>query len=269
MSAVINAARYDLGFYAGRIYGLMATSFVLVVLLLENSRLYARLIEAYANDRKNAVELRRLAILDPLTGIANRRAFEEALDQEWRRSLRHRTPLCLLMIDVDCFKRFNDTYGHVAGDRCLRVGGGDAGPQRQAGGRNGRPLWRRGIRGAPAANRHRRSASARAADVPGGARPRTSRIAGSSVASHVTFSVGVASALLVIASEGAAGPLLDDGAEAGTRHPSPTVLVKIADQALYRAKRAGRNRALSARADDVIEATRDQHGEQSHEAQAA
>src|SRR5216683_4671098 len=59
LSAVINAGRYDLGFYAGRIYGLMAASFVLVVLLLENSRLYARLIEAHAGDRRKAAELQR------------------------------------------------------------------------------------------------------------------------------------------------------------------------------------------------------------------
>ncbi len=132
LSAVLNAGRYDLGFYAGRIYGLMATSFVLVVLLLENSRLYARLIEAHASDRRKAAELQRLSVVDALTGIANRRAFDTALDLEWRRSLRHRTPLCLLMIDVDCFKRFNDAYGHVAGDQCLQL------PSPQALARNAR-----------------------------------------------------------------------------------------------------------------------------------
>lgn len=121
LSTVLNAGRFDLGFYAGRIYGLLATSFVLVVLLCESNALYALLIEAQKSDREKAAELRRLSTLDALTAICNRRGFDEALDKEWRRSLRRHTPLCLLMIDVDCFKRFNDTYGHVAGDQCLRA----------------------------------------------------------------------------------------------------------------------------------------------------
>ena len=80
-----------------------------------------QLIKLRDSDREKAEELRRLSTIDPLTGIANRRAFEDALDQEWRRMMRHGTTLSLLMIDVDCFKRFNDAYGHVAGDQCLRA----------------------------------------------------------------------------------------------------------------------------------------------------
>lgn len=63
--------------------------------------------------------LRRLSLLDGLTGIANRRHFDEKLQQEIKRSLRHETPLSLLMVDIDHFKRYNDTYGHQAGDDCL------------------------------------------------------------------------------------------------------------------------------------------------------
>ena len=121
LSAVFNAGRYDLGFYAGRIYGLLAASFVLVVLLHEHGKLYVQLIKLRDSDREKADELRRLSTVDPLTGVANRRAFEDALGQEWRRMMRHGTTLSLLMVDVDCFKHFNDAYGHVAGDRCLRT----------------------------------------------------------------------------------------------------------------------------------------------------
>jgi diguanylate cyclase (GGDEF)-like protein/PAS domain S-box-containing protein len=61
-----------------------------------------------------------LASLDGLTGIANRRRFDERFKEEWSRACRENTPLSLLMIDVDHFKKFNDRYGHQAGDRCLQ-----------------------------------------------------------------------------------------------------------------------------------------------------
>ena len=65
-------------------------------------------------------EVEKLAVVDPLTGIANRRRFDEYLKTEWRRAMRERRPLSMLLVDVDLFKLYNDTYGHVRGDICLK-----------------------------------------------------------------------------------------------------------------------------------------------------
>ena len=77
---------------------------------------------------RNHLELKRrgdilkgLSHLDGLTGIANRRRFDEMLEREWRRCRRNAKPLSLLMMDVDFFKRYNDHYGHIAGDDCLKA----------------------------------------------------------------------------------------------------------------------------------------------------
>lgn len=73
-------------------------------------------------DLKKALDrLQQLAFTDPLTGIGNRRHFEDYLEHEWRRALRGRHWLTLALLDVDYFKRFNDRYGHAAGDECLRA----------------------------------------------------------------------------------------------------------------------------------------------------
>ncbi len=72
-----------------------------------------QLAEAY-----RAVE--ELAITDALTGLANRRRFDQYLTTEWRRGMRERAPLSLVLIDADLFKSYNDTYGHLRGDNCLK-----------------------------------------------------------------------------------------------------------------------------------------------------
>ncbi len=65
-------------------------------------------------------ELEKLTLRDPLTGLANRRCFDSALDLAWKRAKRNGSSIALIMVDVDYFKLFNDTYGHLAGDECLR-----------------------------------------------------------------------------------------------------------------------------------------------------
>lgn len=76
---------------------------------------------------KNHLELKRqrdllvnISLTDVLTGIPNRRRFDELLELEWKRAVRSGAMLSLLMIDIDCFKQYNDTYGHVSGDECLK-----------------------------------------------------------------------------------------------------------------------------------------------------
>lgn len=76
---------------------------------------------------RNHLELKRyrdflenLSATDGLTGVANRRRFDEVLDREWRRAARTGSTISLLMMDIDCFKAYNDHYGHVAGDEVLR-----------------------------------------------------------------------------------------------------------------------------------------------------
>jgi diguanylate cyclase (GGDEF)-like protein len=84
----------------------------------------ARKLAAREEELRIANEhLEELASLDGLTGLANRRGFDRELDQAWRRADELRQPLALMMIDIDHFKLFNDRYGHVQGDACLRAVG--------------------------------------------------------------------------------------------------------------------------------------------------
>lgn len=63
--------------------------------------------------------LEHISMADPLTGVGNRRSFDQLLDSEWRRAAREHRPLSLILLDLDYFKNYNDTYGHQAGDQCL------------------------------------------------------------------------------------------------------------------------------------------------------
>ena len=243
LSAMLNAGRFDLGFYAGRIYGLLAASFILIVLLIENGRLYVQLLQLRESDLAKAVELRRLSATDQLTGIANRRAFDEALGQEWRRMLRHGMSLSLLLMDVDYFKRYNDTYGHVVGDQCLQaVAQAVASRARRA----GELAARYGGEEFAVLLPHTDIADATkvAEVICATIREKEIPHAGSAVAPHVTISVGVASIAEVPAC--AAALSRDDSAASPS---GATVLIEMADHALYQAKMAGRNRVVAAAAD--------------------
>ncbi len=86
---------------------------VRAVLLLARVKTHLRM-------KRMADELRRTARTDALTGIANRRQFDDMLEREWSRSYRSHDPLALLLVDIDHFKLYNDGYGHPKGDVCLR-----------------------------------------------------------------------------------------------------------------------------------------------------
>ncbi|MDX2098908.1 MAG: diguanylate cyclase [Leptolyngbyaceae cyanobacterium bins.59] len=86
---------------------------VQVALAIRQAQVYQEL------ERMNQ-ELTRLATLDGLTQVANRRYFDDYLQREWGRAAREQTPLSLILCDIDSFKAYNDTYGHQAGDRCLQ-----------------------------------------------------------------------------------------------------------------------------------------------------
>ncbi|MGB7252397.1 MAG: GGDEF domain-containing protein [Xanthobacteraceae bacterium] len=251
LSAALDNGRYDLGFYVGRIYGLLAASFILIVLLTQTSSLYVQLMRLRDSDRLKAEELRRLSTIDPLTGIANRRAFEEALDQEWRRMMRHSTPLSLLMIDVDYFKRFNDAYGHVAGDQCLRaVAQAFARRTRRAGELAARYDGEEFAVLLP----HIDAAAARRLGELICQTVREQQIPheGSAVASHVTISVGAACIAALPESAGA------QCRDVGTGNDAPSgggvALIKAADRALYEAKLFGRDRVVASCQDDMASA---------------
>ncbi len=120
LAAMLNTGRYDLGWYAGRIYGVLAASFLLIVLLIEDSKHYARLVHMSTALSTANKALMRMSRHDGLTELANRRFFDEYLAEQMAVSARHQRPLSLVLCDVDQFKVYNDHYGHQAGDECLR-----------------------------------------------------------------------------------------------------------------------------------------------------
>jgi len=92
-----------------------------LALAAHRDRLAELVAERTAELRAANVRLEELSRADPLTGLANRRHFDEVKEAEFRRALRQAQPLAVLMCDVDFFKRYNDLYGHAQGDQCLRM----------------------------------------------------------------------------------------------------------------------------------------------------
>jgi diguanylate cyclase (GGDEF)-like protein len=166
--------------------------------------------------------LQALSRRDGLTGLANRRHFDECLDREWKRALREKAPLSIIMCDIDFFKNYNDTYGHQKGDDCLRAVAGvferDLHRPLDVAARYGGEEFILVLPGTPLPG-----ALAVAESIRSGIEALAIPHASSSVGPVVTISLGVASVV-----------------------PSPDVsaseIVSAADQALYRAKNGGRNR---------------------------
>lgn len=177
--------------------------------------------------------------LDPMTQIPNRRALDEHVLLEWHRAMRNHTPLSLLMIDVDYFKSYNDHYGHVAGDECLRR---VASTIAACAGRAGELAARYGgeefsvlLPGNDAAQALRTAECIRVAVETLALEHRHSQ-----VAACVTISVGVTSVQPVFA------PLPNyTCAEPDTVPQAAQVLFMQADEALYQAKQQGRNRVVA------------------------
>jgi diguanylate cyclase (GGDEF)-like protein len=166
-------------------------------------------------------ELQRLSDEDMVTHLANRRKFDACLSQEWKRMFRDQRPLSLVLCDVDFFKLFNDSYGHLQGDMCLRAIAGALQKQihrtsdlaaRFGGEEFAAILVDTDLTGALVVAEAIRQAVL-SLEIPHGT---------STIGQYVTMSIGVAS--------------LVPGSEL-----CPEILVELADQALYRAKGQGRN----------------------------
>lgn len=175
--------------------------------------------------------LEHLAHVDGLTELANRRRFDEIYDLEWQRARRSGRPLSLALLDIDCFKQFNDVYGHPAGDRALRA------VARLAGAHMRRP--------ADLAARYGgeelvllmpETDAGQAVRIAQALREEIMHLniahAGSAVAPCITASIG--------------GATLDP-----SRQESSAAMFEAADVQLYRAKQGGRNRVMWRMAADV------------------
>ena len=177
--------------------------------------------------RDQSVILKAMSYTDGLTGIANRRHFDERIEEEFARARRAKTPLSLLLVDIDFFKPYNDLYGHVQGDQCLR----EVASALQSSLRRPADLAARyggeefAIVLPDTAHEGARYLAETAREA---VEARRFSHEASVVAAHVTVSIGLATCLP------------DDLG-------SVRQLIELADLGLYNAKKAGRNCTASAR----------------------
>jgi diguanylate cyclase (GGDEF)-like protein len=209
--------------------GMTCVTLAFVLYAVRSTVLQTRYLAVQEQLRNVNDRVRDQALLDGLTGIANRRSFDQTLAREWRRAQRTMQPIALLLLDVDYFKRLNDTYGHLTGDVCLveiatvlraslarevdfvaRYGGEEfavifagAGPE---------DAWH-------AAEMLRRTIEKHRFEIRGG-----------ETGPPMTVSIGIASIIP------------EPPGESVHEAEHPSVLIAAADEALYTAKRSGRNR---------------------------
>ncbi len=172
------------------------------------------------------IALEKMALIDGLTQIANRRCFDDTLEKEWQRLKRTEQPISLLLGDIDYFKKYNDHYGHQAGDECLQqVGQALAGvvlrPADLAaryGGEEFVLLLPEDAADGALKVAERAIEAIKALQIPH---------QDSEVSGIITISIGVATLI-------------------PTQDQQPATLIALADEALYKAKEQGRNRVLSA-----------------------
>jgi diguanylate cyclase (GGDEF)-like protein/PAS domain S-box-containing protein len=170
-------------------------------------------------------QVQHLATSDSLTQVANRRRFDDYLKQEWQRLAREKLPLSLILVDVDFFKAYNDTYGHLAGDQCLQK---IAKAMRQALKRSSDLVARYGGEEFAVILPNTPLAGAICVAEEIWAQVKALKIAhpGSQVSEYVTLSLGVVSTV----------PFHEF---------SPATLITAADQALYQAKTSGRDQVCA------------------------
>jgi diguanylate cyclase (GGDEF)-like protein/PAS domain S-box-containing protein len=191
----------------------------------ERVRAEHRMLERQRQLEKTKRVLEGLALKDGLTGLYNRRHFAEQFAREWNRARREHFPLSLFMIDIDHFKRFNDTYGHLAGDQCIKL---VAETVKRCFARGSDLVARYGGEEfvALAAGVERRQAKERAELLREAIRELTGERSGRA-AQLVTVSVGLAT-------------MTPD------ERLAPEDMLDAADRALYQAKRQGRDRVVVA-----------------------